>query len=214
MSDCKQVLLIIAICAAPVSLNYITLPLHSTHSCIAHAAMMQLFEITSWEYNAALAFLVNSQIDCWDIFLESYPAFVRWLFAKRLCVCHIAIWGFAVVSGIFLAVNGDFGGSGPWCWIKPHPLCLYFGYVPLWIGYIITFVCNGINRRILRKTVTGSEYFERGMLLLIVVPVLNVLLHIPGTVRRCMELAGHEGKSYVILGDWQACCDPLEGVLR
>jgi hypothetical protein len=175
---------------------------------------MQLFENTGWQFNVALAFLVHAQIGSWDTFLESYPAFVRWLFAKRLYVCYVAILGFAFGSVTTLAITGDFGASGEWCWIKPELLRLLLGYVPLWIGYVVIIVCNAINGRVLCKSIIGRAFYGRSIGMLIFIPFIHLLLHIPGSTRRSMEAKGYEGKSYVRLGGWQAWCDPLEGVLR
>lgn len=216
----KLILLVIGCTDFVAAANYFNAEAKDTRAgCLTQAIIMQAFEISSWNYNAVLAyeiyFLVISST---AVLLKDTNRLYRHL------TYHLIVVGFAIASVATALANGVMGAAGDWCWLTDSTYRIGFGYVPLWIGFAIIIACNGSVVRMAvtsnldrekQRTRSGDRksrlLFRAGVMRLLIVPFAFILLHLPGTFRRIMEAAAYDGNWYVWMGNLQAVCDPSQG---
>lgn len=219
----KLILLVIGCTDFIAAANYFNAAAKNNHAqCIAQALVMQGFEISSWNYNAVLAYEVYFLVTSSTTVLIRDKNRMR-----RHGIYHLIVVGFAIATVATALAEGVMGIAGNWCWLTDSTYRIGFGYVPLWIGFAIIITCNSMVLRMViasdsqkqeRGRTKSSDkrhrlLFRAGVMKLLIVPFAFILLHLPGTFRRIMEAAAYDGHWYDWIGSLQSVCDPSQGTL-
>lgn len=172
--------------------------------CRAQAGLMQYFEVScSWGYTAFLG--VEIAITVWDHKLIGANLEAR-IFGMHLLVLSYASISTCLLFGLDL--NGD---AGAWCWSRSS-MWQMVSYLVLWLelalilGSSVAVVCALRNPNAHKYAVAK----------LFAIPFCWMLLHIPGTFRRCFVLidSGCDWCGGTTMATIQGICDPSQGTLN
>jgi len=216
--------------------NYVFNVPSTRMECLIQATTIQIFEVGSWNYNAMLGIEIAFIVVSLNSLHKHDPG--MW---QRHAIYHAIVLGYALISTTLMLSLGLWGELTLWCWVSAPALRVVFAYIPLWLGYAAIFYST---RRIMIKLSEAREAGNNrsmtdasagatpgcssdstrgrrrgclptgGVLRLWLLPILFVIIHLPGTSRRILEAANDTGSpEYHALSALQAVCDPSHGTI-
>ena len=234
----KHVLLVLTLFNLGASLNYVVFhPISSDGEvtsrglCYLQSGTMQIFELGgSWLWTAIFSFevarfgckslseaLVNrvtraqSSINRPGIF-SPHEIYKR----RTLFFYHLGSFVWITVPTVLLFSLGASGPAGNWCWTSSSDWIMY-SYICLWLEFFVILVASIVVSRLVFKTRAKQHNHDNQARLvdiviaqrLMLVPLMYILLHVPGTIRRLDKIwgkpAGDTTKFLQASGRWQDC---------
>lgn len=202
--------------------------------CYLQSGTMQIFELGgSWLWTAIFSFevarfgckslseaLVNrvtraqSSINRPGIF-SPHEIYKR----RTLFFYHLGSFVWITVPTVLLFSLGASGPAGNWCWTSSSDWIMY-SYICLWLEFFVILVASIVVSRLVFKTRAKQHNHDNQARLvdiviaqrLMLVPLMYILLHVPGTIRRLDKIWGKPaGDTTKFL---QGICDPSQGTVN
>ena len=228
----KHVIFCLAFFDCVAAANYFYSSPSENYVCHIQASIMQMFEIGSWLWNGAFSVELLAIVSTRN---SSSIGFCGVLSGrKRLIAYHFIIWGFSISTTLYSYFAGYQGFAGKWCWISRPLYRVGLGYIPLWITIVVIITSStrlyrlanysqrqrsesGDARKHKRLNMTSDDrqrMLNRAIAKIALIPLVFIILHIPGSTRRVMEFSSAKltsSTAYLMLGNLQQLTDPLHG---
>lgn len=142
---------------------------------------------------------------------------------RTLCVYHMFSFLWIVVPTILLFSLGLNGRAGNWCFTSSKDW-LMFSYICLWLEFFVIIVASIVVARLVLQS-RAKQYTQDAQVhlmdiviaqRLMLVPLMYILLHLPGTIvrlRYCFGLTPSDGSGGAI-EFLQGICDPSQGTVN
>lgn len=204
----KHILLTATVANLLMAANYFLLPSENAQ-CHVQAGLQQFFEVTcSWAYTALLAVELAVEIRQKKMLIVEMRSALR---EPRIAIMHALVLAYASGSTALLFGLGRNGRAGDWCW-TPNAKWQLASYSILWLELLLIVASSGV---VLCEISHPTEH-KYALLRLLAIPVCWMLLHVPGTIRRCHRLlAGNcTWCDNSVMRMLQGICDPSQGTVN
>lgn len=229
-SGTKHILLVLTVYDFVAGANYFINPRRWPELCQVQSTLMQVFEIGAWVWTCVLSVeLARALFVSIKKFRLDHSSGLC-VYNKHTLAYHVFVHTYCAATVAVMQGMGVSGLAGDWCWTTSSSFA-FFTYITLWISFGVIAFCSifvldlisnaesGLRLRESMGAVKRSEALRRrrnwrATRRLLLIPFAYMLLHVPGTLRRCAQITNCPWCDVPLTRFLQALCDPSQGTVN
>lgn len=229
-SGTKHILLVLTIYDLLAGANYFINPSRMPNLCQVQATVMQWFEIGGWLWTAVLPVELARALYVSVKWLKRDHTTGVCIFKGYIVNYHAFVHTYCAVTVGLMHGLGISGQAGDWCWATSD-VFVVATYCALWCSFAVIGLASCFILHLIAEAESGLKEREslgtidyrdvvrrrrnfRARRKLLLIPLAFMVLHIPGTLRRCANLAQCASCDNEWIQLLQAICDPSQGTVN